>query len=592
MQPAKAKTRLAAFLHVAVLAVPVGLAAVLAVFPIHSDDAFFHVAVGRWILAAGQLPQHNPFSYADDGATWIHHEWLPEIGMAWLADHAGVGALIVAKAVLVAAAFATMMATLRSSGVAPALAVALGCLAAWGCAFRYYERPYLFSILALAGTTWALLRWQATGDRRARLVAVVLPVAAVQLHAGAIDGVLLWLAFAVGHTLQARLHQPGRLPPAHIWGASALVVGLLVAGLALLAPSGLQALGVPLALSGNGYWHEHVAEFRPLRFDAEALPQWLLVAVACAGLLRAIQMRRMFEAFAIGGFAVLAVQHARMIWPMSVVAMPLTAGLFEDVVRPHLGRRSLHLALSGVALLCAIGAVREQHARFGLGFGPRVIDQERHPLAMLRLGASLPGEALVSDGLAGTWLWLHFPTQAAVSHPERTHGRKGVLVNNCFECYREATYRDVYQRIRYGDKDWKQLSERYGIRTFVLKYTTQGERRFQAGRPNLRQLLFADPSFVLVDFDDGAEVFALRSSLPPGTATLDGFPVDPDSGAARPGAPTAAIRRALADHAMRHPESARSLGFLAQLERQLGHIDEMHAATAERLRRKQPRGLQ
>ena len=103
------------------------------------------------------------------------------------------------------------------------------------------------------------------------------------------------------------------------------------------------------------------------------------------------------------------------------------------------------------------------------------------------------------------------------------------------ECYEESTYIDVYQAIRYGEPGWRQQVDRLGIRSFVLKYTTPGERRFQGGKPNVRQQLFADPNWLLVDFDDVAAVYVHRDHLPAGVTTLEPFPLDPDTGRARPG---------------------------------------------------------
>ena len=56
-------------------------AAVLALFPLHNDDTGFHIATGRWVLATGQVPDHNPFSYVQDGATWVTPDVFDVFGL-------------------------------------------------------------------------------------------------------------------------------------------------------------------------------------------------------------------------------------------------------------------------------------------------------------------------------------------------------------------------------------------------------------------------------------------------------------------------------------------------------------------------------
>ncbi len=554
------------------------LAVALAIFPLHNDDAGFHIASGRWILRTGHVPLHNPFTYAQDGATWIQHQWLPAVGIAWLVDHFGIPGLILTKALLVGVAFAFMALSLARTRLPTAWAFLLLTVAVTACAFRFYERPYLTSVLALAATTLALQTWQATGRKSAQAWAMLLPVAAIHLHAGGLDSVLLWTAFAAGH-----LRTP-LLPRRTVLLTYLGMLVLLVATLALLAPSGLQVLTLPFSFSGNAYWHEHLAEFRPLARDASALQQWPAVAVALLGLGLAVKQRRAFETFALLGFTALSIRHVRMVWPMAIVAIPLTADLLGRALPDTWRKRSFSLALAVLAIAVAAWGWRDQDQRFGLVLPMQLgdgIDHSRHPIALLDQAAGLPERALVSDGLAGTWLWREYQPPDA-SHPTAQHA---VLVHNCLECYTESTYRDVYQRIRYGEPGWQALVAKYEIRTFLLKHTTPGERRFQAGKPNLRQQLYADPKYMLVDFDDAASLYTTRADLPPGTPTWQEFPLDPDTGTAKPGATLATVRAALRDHATRHPTGIRALDMLARLEWRNGERSRAVQAVAEMARR-------
>ena len=554
-------------------ALPVLLAGLLAVFPLHNDDAGFHLATGRVVLQTGHVPLTNPFSYAHDGATWIQHQWLPAVAMTLVVDAGGIRALVLVKALVVALAFALAAWTMwrqRTGAAAIALWLVLGVTAS---AFRFLERPFLASILALALVTHGLWLWWQTGERKWLWLAALTPVVAVHLHAGALDGLLVWVA-AVGAAVVDGMRGAGWQRLRGLALPLATLLLLVVLGLWLLAPAGLALLSLPFAFSQNGYWHEHLAEFRPLPLDATSLPQLPLLAAMLVALILAVRARHAFAVLLLAGFLALGLRHVRMIWPMAVVAMPVGASLTSAWLTGE-GRRSALTSLLAVVL--ALAGAADQHAAYGLGLTPDGVDHRRLPLAQLDKAAQLPGHTFVSDGLAGTWLWREFAL------PDQHQ----VLIHNCLECYRESTYRAVYQAIRYGAPDWAEQAARLGIRTFLLKHTSPGERRFQAGTPNVRQLLYRNPAWVLVDWDDTVSLYTQRASLPANTPTLADFPVDPDTGVARTGVAEADVQAALRHHAATHPQSTRSLDMLARRLARLGQSAAAADVAAEITRRAQ-----
>src|SRR2546428_12420575 len=48
---------------------------------LNDPDTYLHIATGRWILAHGSLPSHDPFSHSMPGAAWVPHEWMAEVIM-------------------------------------------------------------------------------------------------------------------------------------------------------------------------------------------------------------------------------------------------------------------------------------------------------------------------------------------------------------------------------------------------------------------------------------------------------------------------------------------------------------------------------
>ncbi len=61
---------------------------------LNDPDTYMHIAAGRWMLANGGLPIHDPFSHSMAGAPWLPHEWLAEIVFAVTYDRAGWAGLV------------------------------------------------------------------------------------------------------------------------------------------------------------------------------------------------------------------------------------------------------------------------------------------------------------------------------------------------------------------------------------------------------------------------------------------------------------------------------------------------------------------
>lgn len=128
-------------------------------------DYYWHLGYGEWILAHGQLPTVDFWSWTFEGHSYRLTQWLGEVAMA-LANHAagtlGTSAL---AALLVCLTLAASYRAARCSldNRLAALAVAICCnsvLLSLAC------RPHQFSHLGLAVLTWILAEYQ-TGRRTA-----------------------------------------------------------------------------------------------------------------------------------------------------------------------------------------------------------------------------------------------------------------------------------------------------------------------------------------------------------------------------------------------------------------------------------------
>jgi len=557
------------------LALAIAFVVLLCIGPVVDPDLGFHLATGRAILAAGAIPATNVLSFAAPNAIAVNQQWLPAVLLELAFTHGGPAAVVAIRVFVVALTFIVIAATARALGARPVdvlVAIVLGASAA---AFRFLDRPLLFSNLTNALTVLGLV-WASSGRRRAGLGLVgVATIAGPQLHAGAIFGPLAVLAWCGAEALPAAAFVRLRLPFAPratslrdaLAPAVIAVLGLALA-LALLwtyHPHPWRVLAVPFQMSGDRYLHAHLVEYRvpwqqPLALLA---PYWLFLAALSALLLIALAPAApaapeapdrataasdapapplgMLAVAALGIAASLA--YARFVDLAVLFATPLVALLLSRLPGRTLIRR-LVIGLGALAFVVRLAVVPPSAPILSPLTWPLALD------GFLRR-EHLVGPAFVQDGWAGPFLALHYPVERVFFHP-------------AFDAYPPTFYRDVYQRTRDGEPGWDRTLEHYGVQLVLMKFTSPHERERQHGRPNLRQHLAASPSWALVAFDDFGLLVVRRDGTNATAAralAIDG--VDPDGLAF--GAPLVDVRAALDAFARRGLPSAR-LSYLRRLE--------------------------
>ena len=100
---------------------------------LNDGDTYWHVAAGRWMLAHGQVPHADPFSFTRAGAPWQAHEWLAEVLMAAAFALGGWSGLVTLYGLALAAAALLLTGQLRRSlsglSLGVTLALAFACAA-------------------------------------------------------------------------------------------------------------------------------------------------------------------------------------------------------------------------------------------------------------------------------------------------------------------------------------------------------------------------------------------------------------------------------------------------------------------------------
>jgi hypothetical protein len=161
-------------------------------------DTGWHIRTGEWIMSHGRVPHTDIFSYTKTGQTWFAWEWLWDVIFAWLHQHLGMAAVVVASALTIALTSALVFRlAFRKSGN-PLAAMALTFLAVAGSSIHFLARPHLFTLLFTVVFYTILERARENHDVRLLWWLPALTVLWGNLHGGWFVGVVLIGVYAAG----------------------------------------------------------------------------------------------------------------------------------------------------------------------------------------------------------------------------------------------------------------------------------------------------------------------------------------------------------------------------------------------------------
>ena len=327
---------------------------------LNDPDTYLHIAAGRWILAHGALPVHDPFSHSMPGASWISSEWLAQVVLAATYDGLGWGGVIVLSAACTALAAGLLLRfLLRHVPPLPALVAAVAALALLQP--HVLARPHILALpLLVLWSGWLLAARDAA--RPPPFAALPLLALWANLHGSFLFG--LALAGFLGAEAVLRAGDRSRRDAALQWG------GFLVAATlaALLTPHAVAGLVQPIRLVAMPALQASFGEWLSPDFQqSPALELWVLglVLIGFASGARLPAMRLVL----LLGLLHMSLQHVRhadllaIVGPLAVAAPlgPVLAALttgqspssitgwFAHLARPERGPAlALSLALAGL----------------------------------------------------------------------------------------------------------------------------------------------------------------------------------------------------------------------------------------------------
>lgn len=441
-------------------------------------DLWWLMSAGRYIVEHGTIPDHDVLSYTYPGAAWFNGEWLSQVVFFELYEHAGGGALVAFKTVVILATFSlTAWLAWRRSG-SLVLAVIAAVLTACACRPFFDLRSQLLLFLNLVSLVAILDSYRRGGAVWLLALLPPLMIVWVNWHYSFLYGLGILLLYAVVEALKSRLGLPEQPMPRQRLVPLLTAVAIACAA-TLLNPYGIRALTEPFVILGSeAPWRAEIIEWMPPSlFEDDPLNMnpamfgVLLGLNLLAGIAAAAGDRRrvdLTDSLLVAATAVMALSARRFIPVFSLVAAPFlarNAAVVWSRFAPggagaaELGtpRRALAAgAAASVAMaLLLVYAVPEMRSTFAPGLFEGTVYADYFPRGateFLRLNP-LPAR------LFHPYTWGGYISFAAP-------GRQMFIDGRGHTVYPWAFYQES-QTAERGEPGWSETLDRWGVSVIV-----------------------------------------------------------------------------------------------------------------------------
>jgi hypothetical protein len=306
----------------------VGIALVATVARAHdlSNDEFWSMAAGQWMLAHHSFMGLDPFSYTESHRRWVTDEWGSEIALASLFRAFGNAAFSLYAIILGGLCLVASAAYARALGARGGRVAAIVLLLAVGIAgIVAGDRGLDFSLVWLPLELLVLTR--ARANPRWLLLLPVLCLLWVNTHGSILLGLLV-LGIELGWSLipERSVERVGGLHQSRYTGSLGLaLLGSVIAS--CITPYGPGLLAYDFAVSRNGQIAQYISEWNSPNFHS--VMTLLVYCVPLAVLVACVWTRRipLLEGTLSVVLFVEALQTQRLAMYVMVVAVGLAATL-------------------------------------------------------------------------------------------------------------------------------------------------------------------------------------------------------------------------------------------------------------------------
>jgi hypothetical protein len=431
------------------------------------SDTGWHVRNGESILATGQLPHTDPYSFSKPDAPWIAWEWGSDVVMALVHQAGGFYGLTVLFTLMIV--LVTWMACRLhlDSGGDFFLTALLAIPMVTTSSLHWLARPHIFGwVFALAAVRYAERAPLRFGWTQALTIALGSALWA-NLHGSFFLGIGIAALYAVAHFVRPFIWDVD----AHADRMRARWFGL--AALAALLGSAFNPYGLSLhshilSYLANRELTSRIAEFQSFNFfEKEAFQVVIAVSVTAAGAVLAFGQKRLAQFFLMAILVWSGLRSARMLPLVALIALPLANGAISAALRrasnlqPRLqgslssllqystGLRKIDEVISGALFLVILiaGSLLALHAPANvarMGF-----PADRFPVEAASAIAKLPPDARVysPDNFGGYLIY-------------RFAGQRKVFFDGRSDFYGVDFMKD-YLKLRQAQPGWQDIAARY-----------------------------------------------------------------------------------------------------------------------------------
>ncbi len=446
-------------------------------------DTGWHVRTGEWILQNGSVPRMDLFSYTKSGQPWYAWEWLWDVGAAWLHQHAGMAAVVLASMLVLCFTFAMLFRMVRAECPNVLVAFAVTFAATAGSTLHWLARPHLFTLL-LVVVFCAVLERARQGRVRLLVILPALMVLWTNLHGGFIVGIILIGCYAAGELTAWLLEKDQEKALRALRRSKPFVLTGLASAAATLVNPYFYHLHVHMwrFLSESSVWR-YISEYQSTNFQNNLTPWYEpLVLLGVAAAAWCLYRKRFAQAFMVAGWLHLALFSVRNLPIYLLVAAPVVAGMLQDLLillaeaplAPWVGKTvrafenfaadfgandrlaRVHLASAlGFLAIAVIFYAPAPPAKFRAEYDPK--QYPVRALAVLR-GPEMSRSIFAEDVWGGYMIYCLYP-------------QTKVFVDGRFDLYGEA-FTKKYLNVLNAQYGWEDTLNKYSVDTVLLRVDT------------------------------------------------------------------------------------------------------------------------
>ncbi len=289
-------------------------------------DTGWHIRTGEWMLAHGQVPHSDMFSFSRPGAPWFAWEWLWDVLFALLHQRWGMPAVVLASVLVLCVTSALLFRLVRRKCNNGLVAIAVTLLATGGCAIHWLARPHLFTLLFFTVTLHITER---ASEGRIKLLGWLIPLTLLwtNLHGGFFVVFLVLACYIGSDLLNAVIEKDADRRKAFLRSTLPwLKTGLASFAVTFINPYGWQLHKHVVDYITDPYQLIHISEFQSVNFHSPVVVYFepLMIAALLTALWDA-KNRRFANVFLSLGWLHLALIAQRNLPLFAIAAAPLIA---------------------------------------------------------------------------------------------------------------------------------------------------------------------------------------------------------------------------------------------------------------------------